>query len=55
MTTYSFFTKFIILFLFAAAGILFTNYLNTDNNSEWMDIETLQKWIEKNKGKIGRI
>ena len=27
----------------------------SDNNSEWMDIETLQKWIEKNKGKIGRI
>ena len=35
MTTYSFFTKFIVLFLFAAAGILSTNYLNTDNNSEW--------------------
>ena len=35
MTTYSFFTKFIVPFLFAAAGILFTNYLNTDNNSEW--------------------
>ena len=35
MTTYNFFIKFIVLFIFASAGILFTNYLNTDNNSEW--------------------
>ena len=27
----------------------------SDNNSEWMNVETLQNWIEKNKGKIGRI
>ena len=32
MTTYNFFIKFIVLSIFASAGILFTNYLNTDNS-----------------------
>ena len=27
----------------------------SDNNKEWMTIETLQKWIEKNYNKIGNI
>lgn len=27
----------------------------SDNNSEWMTIETLQKWIETNRHKIGHI
>lgn len=27
----------------------------SDNNSEWMDIPTLQAWIEQNRGKIGKI
>ena len=27
----------------------------SDNNSEWMDVETLQNWINKNKDNIGRI
>ena len=27
----------------------------SDENSEWMDIETLKEWIEKNKSKIGNI
>ncbi len=27
----------------------------SDNNREWMSIETLQKWIKNNKNKIGRI
>jgi len=28
---------------------------SSDNNKEWMDIETLQKWIEANLDKIGKI
>ena len=28
---------------------------SSDNNSEWMDVKTLQNWIKKNKDKIGRI
>jgi UDP-N-acetylglucosamine 4,6-dehydratase/5-epimerase len=28
---------------------------SSDNNKDWMSIETLQHWIEKNKNKIGRI
>ena len=27
----------------------------SDNNREWMSIETLQKWIKNNKNKIGKI
>jgi UDP-N-acetylglucosamine 4,6-dehydratase (inverting) len=27
----------------------------SDNNKEWMEIETLQQWIEDNKNKIGKI
>jgi UDP-N-acetylglucosamine 4,6-dehydratase/5-epimerase len=27
----------------------------SDNNKEWMSIETLQKWINNNKSKIGKI
>lgn len=27
----------------------------SDNNPEWMDIDTLREWIEKNHAKIGRI
>ena len=27
----------------------------SDNNKEWMKIETLQQWIENNKNKIGKI
>jgi UDP-N-acetylglucosamine 4,6-dehydratase (inverting) len=27
----------------------------SDNNKEWMNIKTLQSWIDKNKGKIGNI
>jgi UDP-N-acetylglucosamine 4,6-dehydratase/5-epimerase len=27
----------------------------SDNNSEWMTVEDLQKWIENNKDKIGKI
>ena len=27
----------------------------SDNNSEWMSIESLQKWVECNKDKIGKI
>jgi UDP-N-acetylglucosamine 4,6-dehydratase (inverting) len=27
----------------------------SDNNKEWMSIETLKKWIKDNKGKIGKI
>lgn len=30
------------------------NY-SSDNNSEWMSVETLQAWIELNKEKIGKI
>ncbi|MBT5398932.1 UDP-N-acetylglucosamine 4,6-dehydratase (inverting), partial [bacterium] len=25
------------------------------SNEEWMSIETLQEWIDKNKDKIGKI
>ena len=28
---------------------------SSDNNKEWMDIETLQKWIEANLDKVGKI
>lgn len=27
----------------------------SDNNSEWMSIDTLQNWIKENKNKIGRV
>ena len=27
----------------------------SDNNKEWMTIQTLQEWMEKNKEKIGSI
>jgi FlaA1/EpsC-like NDP-sugar epimerase len=27
----------------------------SDNNKEWMEVETLQKWIKNNKNKIGKI
>jgi FlaA1/EpsC-like NDP-sugar epimerase len=27
----------------------------SDNNKDWMSIETLQEWIEHNKNKIGKI
>jgi FlaA1/EpsC-like NDP-sugar epimerase len=27
----------------------------SDNNEEWMSIETLQEWIKNNKNKIGKI
>ena len=27
----------------------------SDNNKEWMSIETLQRWIEENRDKIGDI
>jgi FlaA1/EpsC-like NDP-sugar epimerase len=27
----------------------------SDNNKEWMSIDTLQKWIKDNKNKIGKI
>jgi UDP-N-acetylglucosamine 4,6-dehydratase (inverting) len=27
----------------------------SENNSEWMSIETLQKWVDNNKNKIGKI
>ena len=27
----------------------------SDNNKEWMSIETLKKWIKDNKDKIGKI
>ena len=30
------------------------NY-TSDNNKEWMSIETLQKWIKSNRNKIGKI
>jgi hypothetical protein len=28
---------------------------SSDNNSEWMSVEELKSWIEKNKSKIGQI
>jgi hypothetical protein len=28
---------------------------SSDNNKEWMEIKTLQDWIEKNCNKIGNI
>ena len=28
---------------------------SSDNNQEWMEIKTLQDWIEKNRNKIGSI
>jgi UDP-N-acetylglucosamine 4,6-dehydratase/5-epimerase len=28
---------------------------SSDNNSEWMDVKTLQAWIKKNANKIGKI
>jgi FlaA1/EpsC-like NDP-sugar epimerase len=28
---------------------------SSDNNKEWMDIKTLEKWILNNKDKIGKI
>jgi FlaA1/EpsC-like NDP-sugar epimerase len=28
---------------------------SSDNNAEWMEIKTLQGWIEKNRNKIGSI
>jgi FlaA1/EpsC-like NDP-sugar epimerase len=27
----------------------------SDNNEEWMEIETLQQWVKNNKNKIGKI
>jgi FlaA1/EpsC-like NDP-sugar epimerase len=27
----------------------------SDNNKEWMDIKTLQNWIEESRNKIGKI
>lgn len=32
-------------------GFSYTSY----SNEEWMSIETLQEWIDKNKDKIGKI
>jgi hypothetical protein len=28
---------------------------SSNNNSEWMQVEELKKWIKKNKNKIGNI
>ena len=28
---------------------------SSDNNKDWMDIETLKKWISKNSNSIGKI
>ncbi len=28
---------------------------SSDNNSEWMSVETLRQWIEKNRDKVGKI
>ena len=28
---------------------------SSDNNSDWMDIKTLQDWIKVNQNKIGKI
>ena len=27
----------------------------SDNNKQWMSVETLQEWINNNKNKIGKI